>query len=74
MQKLKVLLMSFVIGFSFGLYVLSRPVYVSNPEPGVTCLQVDQVFTGNRVPAGCFSGDIYSPNHEFNEVATLKYQ
>lgn len=73
MQKLKVLLMSFVFGFSFGFYVLSRPVYVSNPESGITCLEVEQMFTGKRVPAGCYSGSIYGSN-EFNKVATHKYQ
>jgi hypothetical protein len=52
--------------------IATAKVYITKPEQGITCLQVE-TYDGTRQPAGCFDGDVHG-NNTFNKVATNKYQ
>ena len=52
----------------------NTPVYLSYPEEGVTCIELDRIFNTGRVPAGCFTGDVTKSDNKFSEEATRKYQ
>jgi hypothetical protein len=78
MLKSRIFWKSFITSFTavslVGLVsVLNSPIYTSQPEANITCIETNVIFTGGRAPAGCFTGDVFGEN-QFNLAATMKYQ
>lgn len=49
-------------------------VHTSNPEIGITCIEVHALISNKLVPAGCYTGDVTKEDNKFNQAATEKYQ
>ena len=67
-------MVTFLCLVSFASYVGARPIEVTNPETGITCVSVQSVWSETKIPAGCYTGDIHGPHNKISAVATKKYQ
>ena len=67
-------MVTFTVLVSFASFIGSRPVYTSNPETGITCITVESIWSNQKIPAGCYLGDIHNPDVKLAVVATQKYQ
>ena len=58
---------------SYLTLIVGSTVNVTTPELGITCIEAEGIF-GDKVPAGCYKGNIKEIGNKINHSATCKYQ
>lgn len=61
-------LFTILISTSILYTVVNAESHITEPEKGIYCIKVRQLFTRNIVPAGCYKGK------NLDKQATYKYQ